>query len=72
MADRKGFPLRLDPAVYDALQRWAAGDLRSLNGQIEFLLRRLLLESGRMTEGEPAANTARAAATVAARKRKPR
>jgi len=48
MADRKGFPLRLDPAVYDALQRWAAGDLRSLNAQIEFLLRRALKEAGRL------------------------
>jgi hypothetical protein len=50
MADRKGFPLRLDPAVYDALQRWAAGDLRSLNAQIEFLLRRALKEAGRLKE----------------------
>jgi len=52
MADRKGFPLRLDPAVYDALQRWAAGDLRSLNAQIEFLLRRALKEAGRLKEEE--------------------
>jgi hypothetical protein len=50
MADRKGFPLRLDPAVYDALQRWAAGDLRSLNAQIEFLLRRALKDAGRLRE----------------------
>ena len=52
MADRKGFPLRLDPTVYDALQRWAAGDLRSLNAQIEFLLRRALREAGRLQEEE--------------------
>lgn len=52
MAERKAFPLRLDPALYDALQRWAAGDLRSLNAQIEFLLRRALKESGRLPEGE--------------------
>jgi len=52
MAERKAFPLRLDPAVYDALQRWAAGDLRSLNAQIEFLLRRALKESGRLQEDE--------------------
>jgi len=50
MAERKGFPLRLDPAVYDALQRWAAADLRSLNAQIEFLLRRALKESGRLED----------------------
>jgi len=60
MADRKGFPLRLDPAVYDALQRWAAGDLRSLNAQIEFLLRRALRDAGRLQEEEdPAIVSAR-------------
>ena len=48
MADRKNFPLRLDPAVFDALQRWAGADLRSLNAQIEFLLRRALREVGRL------------------------
>jgi hypothetical protein len=47
MADRKSFLLRLDPAVYDALQRWAGSDLRSLNAQIEFLLRRALQDAGR-------------------------
>jgi hypothetical protein len=47
MADRKAFLLRIDPAVLDAVQRWANDDLRSLNGQIEFLLRRVLKESGR-------------------------
>jgi len=50
MADRKAFPLRLDPATYDALQRWAGTDLRSLNAQIEFLLRRALREAGRLPE----------------------
>jgi len=44
---RKAFLLRIDPQVLDALQRWADDDLRSLNGQIEFLLRRSLRESGR-------------------------
>ena len=59
MADRKAFPLRLDPALYDALQRWAGADLRSLNAQIEFLLRRALKEAGRLpadeSGGEPVA-----------------
>jgi hypothetical protein len=50
MAERKGFPLRLDPAIYDALQRWAASDLRSLNAQIEFLLRNALKEAGRLED----------------------
>ena len=40
--------LRLDPAVHDALARWAFGELRSTNAQIEFLLRRALAEAGRM------------------------
>ena len=47
MADRKPFLLRIDRDVLDAVQRWADDDLRSLNGQIEFLLRRVLKEAGR-------------------------
>ncbi len=46
--DRKQVPLRLDPAVHDALARWANDELRSLNAQIEMLLRRALTEAGRM------------------------
>jgi hypothetical protein len=48
VAERKAFLLRIDPELYDALQRWAADELRSLNGQIEYLLRRSLRESGRL------------------------
>ncbi len=48
MAQRKSFPLRLDPAVFEALQRWADADLRSVNAQIEFLLRRALQQAGRL------------------------
>ena len=48
MAQRKPFLLRLDPATHEALQRWADNDLRSLNAQIEFLLRRALQEAGRL------------------------
>lgn len=48
MAERKAFLLRIDPEVLDALQRWAADDLRSLNGQLEFLLRNSLKAAGRM------------------------
>jgi hypothetical protein len=47
MADRKSFLLRLDPETFAALQRWAADDLRSVNGQVEFLLRRALADAGR-------------------------
>jgi hypothetical protein len=50
MADRKPFLLRLDPAVHEALQRWADAELRSVNAQIEFLLRRALREAGRLKE----------------------
>ena len=48
MSDRKAFLLRIDPTVLAAVQRWADDDLRSLNGQIEFLLRKVLSEQGRM------------------------
>ena len=47
MADRKPFLLRIDRDVLQAVQRWADDDLRSLNGQIEFLLRRALKDAGR-------------------------
>jgi len=48
MAERKPFLLRLDPATYVALNRWAADELRSLNSQIEYLLRQALREAGRL------------------------
>ena len=48
MAERKKLLLRLDPAVHDALARWAGDELRSTNAQIEFLLRRALTDAGRM------------------------
>jgi hypothetical protein len=50
VADRKPFLLRVDPALLEALQRWANDDLRSLNGQIEFVLRRALQQVGRAKE----------------------
>ena len=48
MTERKGVLLRLDPAVHDALARWANDELRSTNAQIEFLLRRALADAGRL------------------------
>jgi len=48
LAERKAFLLRLDPAVHAALERWAADELRSVNGQIEFVLRRALAAAGRL------------------------
>lgn len=47
MAARKPFLLRIDPAVLDALERWAGDDLRSVNAQIEFVLRDALARAGR-------------------------
>ena len=46
--ERKAILLRLDPAVHDALARWASDEFRSLNAQIELLLRRALTDAGRM------------------------
>jgi hypothetical protein len=48
MAERKSILLRLDPAVHDALARWAADELRSTNAQIEYLLRKALQSEGRL------------------------
>jgi len=47
MPERKPFLLRIDPAVLGALERWAADDLRSVNAQIEFVLRDALARAGR-------------------------
>jgi hypothetical protein len=47
MIERKGVLLRLDPAVHDALTKWAADEMRSTNGQIDFLLRRALADADR-------------------------
>jgi len=55
MAERKAFLVRLDPALHEALQRWADADLRSLNAQIEFLLRRALRNADRMPSPRPPA-----------------
>ena len=53
MAERKPFLLRLSPETHEALQRWADSELRSLNAQIEFLLRRALQEAGRLPREPP-------------------
>jgi hypothetical protein len=47
VAERKAFLLRIDPAVLDALQKWADDDLRSVNSQIEYVLRDALARAGR-------------------------
>ena len=54
MADKKAFLLRVDRELLEQLQRWANDDLRSLNGQIEFLLRDSLKRTGRLAKGADA------------------
>ena len=54
---RKNYPLRIDGEVLDAVRRWADDDLRSLNGQIEFLLRDLLRKVGRLPKEPEEANS---------------
>ena len=57
MAARKAYPLRIDPALYSALERWAADDLRSVNAQIEYLLADAVRRAGRLPrprgDGQP-------------------
>jgi hypothetical protein len=67
--DKKAFPLRLDPQIYDALQRWAAAELRSVNGQIEYLLRSALKNAGRLHQEDGGDEDSEAAA---ARKKRSR
>jgi len=50
LAKRKSFLLRIDPKLHDSLERWAADELRSVNAQIEFLLRQALRQAGRLKE----------------------
>jgi hypothetical protein len=54
---RKNYPLRIDAEVLDAVRRWADDDLRSLNGQIEFLLREMLRNAGRLPKMPEAPNS---------------
>ncbi len=53
MGERKSFLLRIDADVLDALKKWADDDLRSLNAQIEFLLRKALREQRRLKDENP-------------------
>ncbi len=50
MAEKKKFLLRIDDKTYSALEKWAADEFRSINAQIEFLLKDLLKENGRLKE----------------------
>lgn len=56
MAEKKAYPLRMSAQVLDAIQRWADDDLRSVNAQIEFLLREALRKNGRLPRATPSAD----------------
>ncbi|MHB1329943.1 MAG: type II toxin-antitoxin system antitoxin [Gemmatimonadales bacterium] len=47
MAERKSVLIRIDPTLHESLQRWAADEFRSLNGQIEYALKQALAQAGR-------------------------
>ncbi|HEY0180674.1 MAG TPA: Arc family DNA binding domain-containing protein [Dokdonella sp.] len=53
MADKKAYPLRVSATVLDAMQRWADDELRSLNAQIEYVLRDALRRAGRLKPAAP-------------------
>ncbi len=51
MSDKKKFLLRLDAALYDALEKWAADEMRSINAQMEFVLKEAVRRAGRLRDG---------------------
>lgn len=53
MAERKAFLLRISPELWEALEQWAADELRSVNGQIEFVLARAVRDAGREKKRRP-------------------
>jgi len=53
MTKKKSFVLRLNPEIYKKLERWAADEFRSANGQIEWIIDKALKESGRMKKEAP-------------------
>ncbi|HEY8170142.1 MAG TPA: hypothetical protein VIH24_03455 [Candidatus Limnocylindria bacterium] len=59
MAERKAFLLRVDPRLYDALEKWASDELRSVNGQIEYLLTDAVRRSGRRAAAPDARRSVR-------------
>jgi hypothetical protein len=65
VAERKSFLMRIDPALWRELERWAADDLRSVNGQVEYILREALRRRGARVAGGAAADDATPAADSA-------
>ena len=70
-SERRPFLLRIDPSVLEAMQRWASDDLRSLNGQIEFVLRRALVDSGRVKPADRSEEAAPARLPRTPRRQRP-
>jgi hypothetical protein len=54
MAEKKAFALRIDSEILKALEKWAADEFRSINGQIEYLLHQAVIKSGRLKDAESA------------------
>jgi hypothetical protein len=52
VSDKKKFLLRLDDALYDALEKWAADELRSINAQMEYILKEAVRKAGRFRRGQ--------------------
>lgn len=50
MSKRKSFPLRIDPKLYEVLEKWAADELRSVNAQIEVILKEAAKKAGRLKD----------------------
>jgi hypothetical protein len=53
MSEKKSFPLRIDPKIYEVLERWASDEFRSVNAHIEFLLRDAARRAGRIQSNSP-------------------
>ena len=56
MADKKSFVLRIDETTFNALEKWAADEFRSVNGQLEWIINQKLKEAGRLKDGGTDAN----------------
>jgi len=52
VSEKKKFLLRLDAGLYDALEKWAADELRSINAQMEYVLKEAVRKTGRLREGQ--------------------
>jgi hypothetical protein len=56
LSNKKNFILRLDPETFKALEKWAADEFRSVNGQVEYILHNAILQAGRTSSGPDSQN----------------